>query len=101
MGKYGWDSKIGDLLADERCVAVFKEILPAALESPLLKLVKGKPVGVVLDSQKKIPQEKRDALKAALEAIEKNFKEEQKWQSIPLRPRPSARCSTPRRSWSS
>ena len=26
--------------------------------------------GVVLDSQKKIPQEKRDALKAALEAIE-------------------------------
>ena len=55
MGKYGWDSKIGDLLADERCVAVFKEILPAALESPLLKLVKGKPVGVVLDSQKKIP----------------------------------------------
>ena len=44
MGKYGWDSKIGDLLADERCVAVFKEILPAALESPLLKLVKGKPV---------------------------------------------------------
>ena len=70
MGKYGWDSKIGDLLADDRCVAVFKEILPAALESPLLKLVKGKPVGVVLDSQKKIPQEKRDALKAALEAIE-------------------------------
>lgn len=70
MGKYGWDSKIGDLLADERCVAVLKEILPAALESPLLKLVKGKPVGVVLDSQKKIPQEKRDALKAALEAIE-------------------------------
>ena len=68
MGKYGWDSKIGDLLADERCVAVFKEILPAALESPLLKLVKGKPAGVVLDSQKKIPQEKRDALKAALEA---------------------------------
>ena len=72
MGKYGWDSKIGDLLADERCVAVFKEILPAALESSSMatELVKGKPVGVVLDSQKKIPQEKRDALKAALEAIE-------------------------------
>ena len=33
-----------------------------ALESPLLKLVKGKPVGVVLDSQKKIPQEKRLSL---------------------------------------
>ena len=70
MGQYGWNSKIGDLLKDERCVAVVKEILPAALESPLLKLVKGKEVGVVLDSQKKIPQEKRDALKAALEAIE-------------------------------
>ena len=28
MGKYGWDSKIGDLLADERCVAVFKESCP-------------------------------------------------------------------------
>ena len=70
MSKYGWNTPIGDLLADERCVQVFKDILPAALESPLLKLVKGKPVGVVLDSQKKIPQEKRDALKAALEAIE-------------------------------
>ena len=44
MGQYGWNSKIGDLLKDERCVAVFKEILPAALESPLLKLVKGKEV---------------------------------------------------------
>lgn len=70
MSKYGWNTPIGDLLNDERCVQVFKDILPAALESPLLKLVKGKPVGVVLDSQKKIPQEKRDALKAALEAIE-------------------------------
>ena len=70
MGKNGWNSKIGDLLKDVRCVAVFKEILPAALESPLLKLVKGKEVGVVLDSQKKNPQEKRDALRAALEAIE-------------------------------
>ncbi len=70
MSKYGWNTPIGTLLQDERCVQVFKEILPAALESPLLKLVKGKPVGVVLDSQKKIPQEKRDALKAALEAIE-------------------------------
>ena len=29
MGQYGWNSKIGDLLKDERCVAVFKEILPA------------------------------------------------------------------------
>ena len=56
MSRYGWDSPIGDLLADERCVAVFKEILPTALESPLLKFVKGKPVGMVLDSQKKIPQ---------------------------------------------
>lgn len=70
MSKYGWDSSIGDLLKDDRCVQVFKDILPEALESPLLKLVKGKAVGVVLDSQKKIPQEKRDALKAALEAIE-------------------------------
>lgn len=70
MSRYGWNSPIGDLLADERCVAVFREILPAALESPLLKFVKGKPVGMVLDSQKKIPQEKRDMLKAALEAIE-------------------------------
>ena len=70
MSKYGWNSTIGELLDDERCVKVFQEILPAALESPLLKLVKGKEVGVVLDSQKKIPQEKRDELKAALEAIE-------------------------------
>lgn len=70
MSKYGWDTPIGTLLADEKAVAVFKEILPAALESPLLKLVKGKAVGVVLDSQKKIPQETRDKLKAALEAIE-------------------------------
>lgn len=70
MSKFGWDSKIGDLLADERCVAVFKDILPAALENPILKLVKGKEVGVVLDSQKKIPQETKDRLKAALEAIE-------------------------------
>ncbi|MCF0137309.1 MAG: hypothetical protein HUJ66_02980 [Oscillospiraceae bacterium] len=70
MSKYGWNTPIGELLADEKCINVFKEILPAALESPLLKLVKGKPVGVVLDSQKKISQETRDKLKAALEAIE-------------------------------
>ena len=70
MSKYGWDTSIGDLLKDDRCVQVFKDILPEALESPLLKLVKGKAVGVVLDSQKKLSQEKKDALKAALEAIE-------------------------------
>lgn len=70
MSKYGWDTPIGELLQDERCVQVFRDILPQALESPMLKLVKGKPVGVILDSIKRIPQERRDQLKAALEAIE-------------------------------
>ena len=64
------DSKVKDLLADEKAKAIIDECLPGLSTHPALALIQGRALSeVLLLPQANIPAENAEAVKAKLAAL--------------------------------
>lgn len=71
MGKWSFDSTIGDLLADPEVNALLQELAPEVFEHPMLEIGKAFTINQAMPFIEGLaPKERFDNFREALEALE-------------------------------